>query len=498
MRWLLLGAFILLAFAMRGPQLSESLWVDELHTAWVVADDLPEVAQRAMVGNQSPAYFYLVWVVVEWFGLTEVNVRLPSIVAGVAFVPLVFLVTERWTRSLAAAVLAAILALADRDLVFYATEGRVYALLQFLSVLRLTAFVQRLNNPTMAWRCVYIAVSVGMFHLHYTTALLWAGEFVCASVFAGHLGHARDRRSLWIDAAIGLFLCLPTAPHLAEVFARREQWAMFVPRPTPTRLMTGSFSYRATTLACALAPPCLMILLRSRMRKCDDGRPQLGRLVWLVLIWMATPVLCAWVLSVSDIARLFLYRYLVSAAAVVPLFAGLLCGLGRTKIWRAATALITSAIFLLWVGPPYVTQVRVDGRLLADRNEDWRGAVVYLNGQPDNLPVIVHSGLIEARTYALSSDPLRQAYLLSPVLGIYRIDARRETLISPPSQSVLPTYGETTKRGAYLLLRTPPNRVAAAVERERKWLADRGLSLIVRETRAFGHVTVVQLAPVTP
>ncbi|MEZ6075018.1 MAG: hypothetical protein R3C56_04880 [Pirellulaceae bacterium] len=38
---------------------TESLWLDELHTSWVVAGPWSDVASRARQGNQSPLFFWV-------------------------------------------------------------------------------------------------------------------------------------------------------------------------------------------------------------------------------------------------------------------------------------------------------------------------------------------------------------------------------------------------------------------------------------------------------
>ncbi len=63
-RWLayaLLGTITLLALAVRIQQAGESLWLDELHTAWTVSGGIGELPHRAAMGNNSPLYFLLPW-----------------------------------------------------------------------------------------------------------------------------------------------------------------------------------------------------------------------------------------------------------------------------------------------------------------------------------------------------------------------------------------------------------------------------------------------------
>src|SRR5690606_37157792 len=85
---LLLG----LAAWLRAASLFEPLWLDELHTAWIVAGDLQDVAPRAMVGNQSPLIYWPWWGWAQLFGITPVTLRLPLLATGLALVVLVYLI----------------------------------------------------------------------------------------------------------------------------------------------------------------------------------------------------------------------------------------------------------------------------------------------------------------------------------------------------------------------------------------------------------------------
>jgi hypothetical protein len=70
-----------------------------------------------------------------------------------------------------------------------------------------------------------------------------------------------------------------------------------------------------------------------------------------------------------------------------------------------------------------IEQYRRDGRVIGDRNQDWRSAVRVLNDKASDpkTPVFVRSGLIEADRLHDSSDRRLREYCLLPVLGVYRI-----------------------------------------------------------------------------
>ncbi len=149
-RTCLLAAVAGLAFWLRIVQVGESLWLDELHTAWVVADGTQQLVPRAAVGNQSPVYFALVWPLTKLAGTSEFWLRLPSVLAGVALVVGVYLAMIRWTACWSAGLLAAVLVAVDRNCVFYGQEARAYALVQLVGLLHVVLFVGVLRRPVAA------------------------------------------------------------------------------------------------------------------------------------------------------------------------------------------------------------------------------------------------------------------------------------------------------------------------------------------------------------
>src|SRR5438093_12902502 len=96
--WPLLSAIgiSLVAAALRIPPLGESLWLDELHTAWCAVGPLDEVVRRAAIGNQGPLFFWLEWLALGILGPSELSLRLTSLVRGSLLALAVFLLARRW------------------------------------------------------------------------------------------------------------------------------------------------------------------------------------------------------------------------------------------------------------------------------------------------------------------------------------------------------------------------------------------------------------------
>ena len=82
--WLISIAVCSLAIFLRLPSCYESLWLDELHSAWIISDGIGSVYQRSIIGHQSPCYYYVLWTWQELFGDSELLLRLNSVllVAG--------------------------------------------------------------------------------------------------------------------------------------------------------------------------------------------------------------------------------------------------------------------------------------------------------------------------------------------------------------------------------------------------------------------------------
>src|SRR5687767_474003 len=111
-------------------QTGESLWVDELHTAWCVGGDLADVAPRAAMGNQSPVFFWLEWLVVRALGPSEGSLRLVSVCAGSLLPLALFALLKQLGQSAWVGFVAAVLVVVDPLAIFFATEARPYALVQ--------------------------------------------------------------------------------------------------------------------------------------------------------------------------------------------------------------------------------------------------------------------------------------------------------------------------------------------------------------------------------
>ncbi|MCO6456300.1 MAG: glycosyltransferase family 39 protein [Pirellulaceae bacterium] len=428
-----LAALIVVAAGLRWLAIHEPLWLDELHTSWIVADGWSQVASRAADGNQSPLFYVLLYPLVQFAGHSEWSLRLPSLLASVALVPAMYSLTRRLTGSSAAGLLAAALVVVDRDCLFYAHEARPYALVQLVGVVHLSLLRRLLTAPTLAARWLWVAGGALLFYLHYTSVLLLAGE-VAALAVLWCLPESRPAyrpRQLLVDLTLLVLLCLPATGQLLTIAGRREQWRPYVPQPTWASAVTG-FRGEVTVLL-----PLVVVSLAaawSWLTKRNLVNPIACQPVALVAGWAFVPRAIAGLLTLAGVAPLGLKRYVIVSAVAPLAWAALGYSLLRPAWLRGLLAAALLVLVVLRGG--LVEQLRYDGRLVGDRQEDWRGAVAWLNQAAAPGAVVLLAGSMVEDPALRGPDAERwRAFCRFPVAGLYRL---RDDLEVQP----VPTLGE--------------------------------------------------------
>jgi hypothetical protein len=492
-RWPLgaLAGLVVLGLWLRASQVGESLWLDELHTSWVVSGRADEVAPRARMGNQSPLYFGLVWCTVRWLGHDEWTLRFVSLVAGTGLMVAVFGVVWRWTYSPASALLAAGLVAVERHGVFYAQEARPYALLQLSAVLHVALLVEMWNRPTRLRRVAWVLGAVWMFYLHYTSCLLLAAEVGCLLwhlIWYGGTAATRPAyRWRWcmLDAAAVLVLLLPAAGHLRQLAAVRGNWERFV-RPWPLPGQELLLVFVALPLA-GLAAAHWLRLPDGRFR----WRSFAGR--WTIAWWSLPPLLAVagtW----TGLAALALLRYVVASLPGVLVFAALNHARYASRWYRRIMSCLLVAGTLATGG--MIDQLRRDGRWVGDRAEQWDALVDELNvaWDADPLPVLVCAGLVEDAALQWRDDHALGEYCLFPLRALYACHAAplaplptgRDVRLSPRIRRLVSQRG-----GAWLVVRARPTtagEIAAGVAAQ--------VAAQAHTVGTFGNIMLVHLLPV--
>ena len=511
LRWLVylpVVLAVLVGSALRIQSLTESLWLDELHTAWVATGEFHEIVDRAQIGNQSPFYPALVWLTTRTFGENECAVRLLSLVAGVALIVTSFLFMDRWCHAPLLGGLVAWLVAIDPQSIFFSQEARAYAWVQWFGVLQIAAFATVLENDTWRRRATWIATTITLFYLHYTSLLILVGEAFFWLARKAINQHARsDFAARLVDVGLMLLATVPAWSHLWAITGRRGNWAIFVNSPSWSEvvLIFRLDIWIGIPLGILVS---LAAIARLTGLQVWDSKALAREKLWLIGCCFCVPLLTAWGLTEFDLFRLFFRRYLMVIAALPMLAAGLLgtgllgtglptVGLPRLSA-RTAYCVLTGLIaaMLLLPGPGFM----INGVPHRHTMENWRGAIRLVNEQASrDWPVFLRAGLIEdrdLRTEKATQELVR--YCLYPVRNIYPLDTPDENLFALPSQrswEVSPDEIEAIERagGVWLLVRGSPETAEHIGTRLVEWLAPRSqLSLTVKRY-GFGQLSVLEL-----
>jgi hypothetical protein len=208
---LLLGALVVLALLMRLPSFSGALWGDELATNYVVngfgAGDLWWILIHGKEATP-PIFFVLTWLT-KGFDGTE-GLRLVSLLAGLAAIPLTYLVGLETVGRAAGAVGAALVALSPFQ-IFYATEARAYELLLFCCLIATFALLRAVRSGRTGWWVSYGLSAAAAMYTHYVAV------FVLAALFGwAFFAHPGARRQLIMANLGAVLLFAPWIPEFID------------------------------------------------------------------------------------------------------------------------------------------------------------------------------------------------------------------------------------------------------------------------------------------
>ncbi|MDQ5895711.1 MAG: hypothetical protein QG596_1972 [Actinomycetota bacterium] len=176
--WFLVGGLILIGFALRFVEFNLSSYGDEMSTLWIVSgNDFSTVVDLVDSDAEiSPPFFFLMAKVFTVFGENISSIRLPSMVAGVAVIPVYYLVALR-TLGRRAAYYSTAIAAVSPFLVYFSANARGYSvmiLMVMLAALALTFTVSE-NGRWWHWLAFSVAAALAVYS-HYVGALAIAGE----------------------------------------------------------------------------------------------------------------------------------------------------------------------------------------------------------------------------------------------------------------------------------------------------------------------------------
>jgi Dolichyl-phosphate-mannose-protein mannosyltransferase len=393
------GALTLIALALRLPLMRDSLLGDELIMFGIVHDrGLHDVLSIVHDTEKTPPlHFVLAWASAR-IGDPTLWIRLPSLLAGVALVPVAYALGRDTVGQRAGLVAAAIVALQPYG-IFYATEARAYSLVALFAGLSTVFLLRALETNRRGWWAAYGLAVLGVAYTHYV------GIFVLAAQLGWALWVHRERlRELLIVHALILLAYVPWIPsyivqqgHSADEARRIE---LLAPQSfehltrVHGQLLFGQpfvgFGAVPGWPALLLATAVLAIALAAAAFRTFRGARPTARGVLVVLLAAATPV-GIFLLSVPPEQSFLLPRNLIASLPAIAVVAGwALTALGR----RAALAAVALLVLALAAGSAQALEH-------ANRRSPYRDVARYIDerARPGD-PVIQHYFLFNSGSLA--------------------------------------------------------------------------------------------------
>jgi 4-amino-4-deoxy-L-arabinose transferase-like glycosyltransferase len=172
--WWPLAALIVLAAVLRLSTLDlQSFWYDEAFTPVHVLHGSLGTTLRAIVHHENtpPLWYLLAWADARLLGDGALALRLPSALAGVLTVPVVWAIAQQLAGRRSALVASALVAV-NPLFVWYSQEARAYGLFVLMSALAMLCFVRALDDPTRGRLAAFALAGALALLTHYFAAFL--------------------------------------------------------------------------------------------------------------------------------------------------------------------------------------------------------------------------------------------------------------------------------------------------------------------------------------
>jgi 4-amino-4-deoxy-L-arabinose transferase-like glycosyltransferase len=173
LEWGLVVALTIGAFLLRRYNLgTQSLWFDEADLAARASADTGEILKNFLkAGENGPLYTLLLHFWIKLAGTGEMALRTPSLLAGTAAIPLIYMVGRKLTGSKVGLLAAFLLAISPYN-IWYSQDAKMYPLAVTLTLASVWLFLKALESRRWLTWILYIIITTLSLYIHVMCALI--------------------------------------------------------------------------------------------------------------------------------------------------------------------------------------------------------------------------------------------------------------------------------------------------------------------------------------
>ncbi len=341
---------LFLGFIIRLININQSLWLDEAITAQAVKTySLANLITKFSPGDFHPPFYYLIlklWS--NLFGYSEITLRLPSVIFGLAVVYFVYLIGRKLFNQ-KVALLASLFLAINPLAIYYSQEARMYS----LAMLAVTASIYFFLEKRWLWWFFCLLVAM------YSDYLPW----LILPVFV----LITNKKKLLISHFLLLFVAfIPWLPILWKQLSNGASVTVILPE---WGNLLGGFSIKGLALVfvkfiigrisldnkiiyaiviTSIGAVYFWLMIRVR-----------NRILW---IWLLLPIILGLIISLK-IPVFTYFRFLFVLPAFILLLAA---GASRNKIFVLFVSLVSFGCLLIFNSNS------------SFQRDNWRDAVLYM------------------------------------------------------------------------------------------------------------------------
>jgi len=382
LHYFLLFIYLVVVFRLWIMPLGSSLWLDETVTYWnVMYGPLKSLARSSEIAGQFHLYMLIESMSVKLFGLNEIALRLPSVIASCLSSCLIYQLAKRYSSG-ETGMFAAIMFVCIPEICLESSNARPYALTILCSLCAILQLIKL--HDSFRWRYVvgYVMAATLMVYMHHISAPFLL-VFIIYSLIFNNCSLAVDNLRIYI-IHISVFVLVIPLVYIVVYTGKNTSILSFAGTP-------GIYAFVKTILT-DLVLVALLCYYASKISLKNEVKGLLPfynkQFDAFLYFWFIYPVVLFYTISLVTDYKLFYPRYMVLAYPALVLLLAAILQKNRLLLSRYATLIILCAFSIITIGGKE--------RYPSLHNEDWRGALSAAKSivGTSNIPILFNSGYL--------------------------------------------------------------------------------------------------------